>query len=91
MLWVAQRASVDPLMGFVPVLKAFIAAVVGGLGSLPGAVAGGFLLGVIEVLLQATLPSDLAPYRDAIVLSGVIAVLLIRPQGLIPAPTAQRS
>ena len=91
MLWVAQRASVDPLMGFVPVLKAFIAAVEGGLGSLPGAVAGGFLLGVIEVLLQATLPSDLAPYRDAIVLSGVIAVLLIRPQGLIPAPTAQRS
>ena len=57
MLWVAQRASVDPLMGFTPVLKAFIAAVVGGLGSLPGAVAGGFLLGIIEVLLQATLPA----------------------------------
>lgn len=91
MLWVAQRASVDPLMGFTPVLKAFIAAVVGGLGSLPGAVAGGFLLGVIEVLLQATLPGALAPYRDAIVLSGVIAVLLVRPEGLIPAVRAQRS
>lgn len=91
MLWVAQRASVDPLMGFTPVLKAFIAAVVGGLGSLPGAVAGGFLLGVIEVFLQATLPSAAAPYRDAIVLSGVIAVLLIRPQGLIPAVRVQRS
>ncbi|AZN99282.1 branched-chain amino acid ABC transporter permease [Mesorhizobium sp. M9A.F.Ca.ET.002.03.1.2] len=91
MLWVAQRASVDPLMGFTPVLKAFIAAVVGGLGSLPGAVAGGFLLGVIEVLLQATLPAAVAPYRDAIVLSGVIAVLLVRPQGLIPAVRAQRS
>ncbi|CCV06349.1 Inner-membrane translocator [Mesorhizobium metallidurans STM 2683] len=91
MLWVAQRASVDPLMGFTPVLKAFIAAVVGGLGSLPGAVAGGFLLGIIEVLLQATLPGAVAPYRDAIVLSGVIAVLLIRPQGLIPAVRAQRS
>jgi branched-chain amino acid transport system permease protein len=91
MLWVAQRASVDPMMGFTPVLKAFIAAVVGGLGSLPGAVAGGFLLGAIEVLLQATLPSALAPYRDAIVLSGVIAVLLVRPQGLIPAPRVQRS
>lgn len=91
MLWVAQRASVDPLMGFTPVLKAFIAAVVGGLGSLPGAVAGGFLLGIIEVLLQATLPGAVAPYRDAIVLSGVIAVLLIRPQGLIPAVRVQRS
>jgi len=91
MLWVAQRASVDPLMGFTPVLKAFIAAVVGGLGSLPGAVAGGFLLGVIEVLLQATLPAAVAPYRDAIVLSGVIAVLLVRPQGLIPAVRVQRS
>jgi branched-chain amino acid transport system permease protein len=91
MLWVAQRASVDPMMGFIPVLKAFIAAVVGGLGSLPGAVAGGFLLGIIEVLLQATLPAAIAPYRDAIVLSGVIAVLLIRPQGLIPAVHTQRS
>lgn len=91
MLWVASRASVDPLMGFIPVLKAFVAAVVGGLGSLPGAVAGGFLLGIIEVLLQAVLPSGMAPYRDAIVLSGVIAILLVRPQGLIPAATAQRS
>jgi branched-chain amino acid transport system permease protein len=91
MLWVASRASVDPLMGFTPVLKAFIAAVVGGLGSLPGAVAGGFLLGIIEVFLQATLPAAVAPYRDAIVLSGVIAVLLVRPQGLIPAVSAPRS
>lgn len=91
MLWVAQRASVDPMMGFIPVLKAFIAAVVGGLGSLPGAVAGGFLLGIIEVSLQATLPAAIAPYRDALVLSGVIAVLLVRPQGLIPAVRTQRS
>lgn len=91
MLWIAQRASVDPLMGFTPVLKAFIATVVGGLGSLRGAVAGGFLLGAIEVLLQAVLPERLAPYRDAMVLSGVILVLLLRPQGLIPAVSAKRS
>ena len=91
MLWIAQRASVDPLMGFTPVLKAFIATVVGGLGSLRGAVAGGFLLGAIEVLLQAILPEQLAPYRDAMVLSGVILVLLLRPQGLIPAVSAKRS
>jgi len=91
LLWVAQRASVDPLMGFTPVLKAFIATVVGGLGSLPGAVLGGFLLGAIEVGLQATLPEALAPYRDAIVLSGVIAILLLRPDGVIPAVRASRS
>ncbi|RLL64638.1 branched-chain amino acid ABC transporter permease [Ochrobactrum soli] len=91
MLWIAQRASVDPLMGFIPVLKAFIATVVGGLGSLRGAVAGGFLLGATEVILQAVLPPDAAPYRDAIVLSGVIAVLLVRPDGLIPAVTGKRS
>lgn len=91
LLWIGNRASVDPLMGFTPVLKAFIAAVIGGLGSLPGAVVGGFLLGVTEVLLQAVLPPELAPYRDAIVLSAVILVLLIRPQGLIPARRVQRS
>lgn len=91
MLWIAQRASVDPLMGFIPVLKAFIATVVGGLGSLRGAVAGGFLLGAIEVGLQAALPESMAPYRDAIVLSGVILILLVRPEGLIPAPKVRRS
>jgi branched-chain amino acid transport system permease protein len=85
-LWVAQRGAVDPLMGLLPVLKAFIAVVVGGLGSLTGAVAGGFLLGFIEVTLQATLPSGLLPFADAFALSLVIAVLLIRPQGLLGRP-----
>jgi branched-chain amino acid transport system permease protein len=88
-LWVAQRGSVDPLMGLLPVLKAFIAVVVGGLGSLTGAVAGGFLLGFIEVTLQAMLPGSLLPFTDAFVLSLVIAVLLIRPQGLL-ARSAER-
>ncbi len=85
-LWVAQRGSVDPLMGLLPVLKAFIAVVVGGLGSLTGAVAGGFLLGFIEVTLQATLPGSLLPFTDAFALSLVIAVLLVRPQGLLGRP-----
>ncbi|MDQ0509274.1 branched-chain amino acid ABC transporter permease [Ancylobacter amanitiformis] len=91
LLWIAQRASVDPMMGFVPVLKAFIATVIGGLGSLSGAVAGGMLLGVLEVALQALLPPSLAPYRDALVLSGIIVVLLVRPNGLIPAVDTARS
>ena len=89
-LWIAQRGSVDPLMGFVPVLKAFIAAVIGGLGSLPGAVAGGFALGIAEVLFQAFLPPEALPFRDAFVLSLVVAVLIWRPDGLIPAKTGRR-
>jgi len=90
-IWTAQRGSVDPLMGFFPVLKAFIATVLGGLGSLSGAVLGGFLIGGVEVMTQAFLPSELAPYRDAIVLGSVIAVLLARPEGLLPAANASRS
>jgi len=84
-LWVAQRASVDPLMGFIPVLKAFIAAILGGLGSLTGAVAGGFTLGFIEVYLAAYLPDHLQPYREALALGMVIFLLLLRPNGLVPA------
>ena len=90
-LWVAQRGSVDPLMGSVPVLKAFIAAVIGGLGSLSGAVAGGLALGILEVLFQAFLPDAALPFRDAFVLSVVVLILLWRPDGLIPAPVARRS
>ncbi|MFT3988096.1 branched-chain amino acid ABC transporter permease [Aestuariivirga sp.] len=90
-LWVAQRGSVDPLMGFVPVLKAFVAAVIGGLGSLSGAVAGGFTLGILEVLFQAFLPEAALPFRDAFVLGFVILILIWRPDGLIPAPVSRRS
>ena len=90
-IWTAQRGSVDPMMGFFPVLKAFIATVLGGLGSLGGAVLGGFVIGVVEVLAQAFLPDALAPYRDAIVLATVIAVLLWRPDGLLPAAQSSRS
>ena len=90
-IWTAQRGSVDPMMGFFPVLKAFIATVLGGLGSLGGAVLGGFFVGILEVLTQAFLPDALAPYRDAIVLSAVIAALLIRPDGLMPASSGTRS
>ena len=86
-LWVAQRGSVDPLMGFLPVLKAFIAAIIGGLGSLSGAVAGGFLLGFIEIFLQAYLPENLLSYRDAFAILLVIAVLLFAPQGLLARKT----
>jgi branched-chain amino acid transport system permease protein len=90
-VWTAQRGSVDPLMGFFPVLKAFIATVLGGLGSLPGAVIGGFVVGAVEVFSQAFLPDSLSPYRDAIVLSVIIGILILRPDGLVPAARSDRS
>lgn len=81
--YVAQRGQVDPGMGFTPLLKAFIAVVIGGLGSLSGAVVGGFLLAAIEVALDATLPTTVQPFRDAIALGIVIAILYFRPEGLL--------
>jgi branched-chain amino acid transport system permease protein len=86
-LWVIQRASVDPLMGATPVLKAFVAAIVGGLGSLRGVVVAGFLLGALETFLQTFLPGNVSGYRDAMLWVLLIGVLLLRPQGLFaPAP-----
>lgn len=85
LLWVSQRASVDPLMGFTPVLKAFIASILGGLGSLTGAVAGGFVLGFVEIYLTAFLPDDLLEFKEPLGLGIVVLLLLWRPNGLIPA------
>jgi branched-chain amino acid transport system permease protein len=87
-LWIAQRSSVDPLMGLIPVLKAFIATTMGGLGSLHGAVLGGLLLGAIEIYLAAYLPDAALPFHGAITLGLVIVVLVLRPQGLV-GPTRE--
>lgn len=84
-LWLAQRGSVSSTMGFTPMIKAFIATIVGGLGSLSGAVLGGFLLGALEVVFQVILPPEQLIFRDPIVLFFLIAVLLFRPGGLIRA------
>jgi branched-chain amino acid transport system permease protein len=83
LLWSARVGKVDPLMGFNPVLKAFVASVIGGLGSLPGAVLGAYVLGGLEILLQGLLPSTLTPYRDAFVFTVLIALLLLRPNGIL--------
>lgn len=82
-LWLAQRGSVDPAFGFTPLVKAFVATIIGGMGSLVGAVAGGFFLGFLEVLLQATLPYDMMIFRDPLVLTILIGFLLFRPGGLV--------
>ncbi|MGP2490165.1 branched-chain amino acid ABC transporter permease [Mesorhizobium sp. PUT5] len=80
---IARRGVVNPFMGFTPVLKAFVAAVLGGFGSLGGAVVGGFLLGALEVFFQLVLPPSVAGYRDAFVFVLVAAILVWRPQGLV--------
>ena len=82
LLFFAQTAAVDSTSGTAPVVKAFIAVILGGLGSLTGAVAGGFVLGFAEVIFQATLPDGVLEFRDAFVLSLLIAILLLRPGGL---------
>jgi branched-chain amino acid transport system permease protein len=79
---VAVRSpKVDPLMGLLPGLKAFIAAVLGGIGSIPGAVAGGLLLGLTEVLVAGYLPGG-SQYRDGVAFVILIAILLVKPSGL---------
>ncbi len=88
-LWVSRSGSVSPSMGFVPILKAFIATVIGGLGSLPGAVLGGFILAAAEIFFIAVLPTSAQPFSDPFALLLVIAILYFKPNGLL-APVAER-
>jgi len=81
--WVSRSASVDPLTGAAPLLVAFIATVVGGMFSLVGAVAGGFIYGLLFNLLSVFLPASLINYRDAFMFVIVILFLLLKPEGLI--------
>jgi branched-chain amino acid transport system permease protein len=80
---VTQTGTVTYKMGVSMVLIAFVSSVIGGMGSLVGAALGGFIVGVISVLLQSYLPVDLRPYRDAFVYLLFIAFLLWRPEGLM--------
>jgi branched-chain amino acid transport system permease protein len=85
---VAQTGLVQPTIGVSAVLAAFIATIVGGIGSLTGAVLGGYLLGAVTVSLQALLPLALRSYRDAFVFVAVVAILILRPQGLLTPKSA---
>ncbi len=80
---VTQTGTVTYKMGVSMVLIAFVSSVIGGMGSLVGAALGGFIVGVVSVLLQSYLPADLRPYRDAFVYLLFIAFLLWRPEGLM--------
>lgn len=72
--------SIDPMMGVVPGLKSFVAAVLGGIGIIPGAALGGFVIGLLETLTTALGFSD---YKDAVVYGVLILILLIRPAGIL--------
>lgn len=82
-LYVSRTGILAPRMGVPLVMVAFVATVIGGMGSLVGAAVGGFFVGATSVLLQVFLPVELRAQRDAFLFLLVIAVLLWRPQGLI--------
>ena len=80
-MWGLKYPSILPLMGIMPGLKCFIAAVIGGIGNIKGAVYGGFILGIGEVMIVAALPK-LTGYRDAFAFIMLILILLFKPTGL---------
>ena len=79
-LYIAQYESLQPTLVALPGIKAFVAAVLGGIGSIPGAMLGGLVLGIIESLSKAYISTQLA---DAIVFGVMVIVLLVKPSGLL--------
>lgn len=79
--------TVHPLMGVMPGLKAFVAAVLGGIGVIPGAMAGGFLLGIIEALVSGYWSTT---YRDVVVFAILIIILIVKPSGLFGKDTGEK-
>ena len=88
MCYLMQIPSVTPTLGSMPGIKAFTAAVIGGIGSIPGAMIGGILLGVIEKL-ALSVPA-LAPYTTAIEFGLLIVILLFKPTGLLGKKTREK-
>jgi branched-chain amino acid transport system permease protein len=88
LLWIGRIGTVVPGIGLEPLLIAFIATVIGGMRSLPGAVLGGFLLALMDTSLNYSLPQDLLKFRDAFTFSLVILILLWRPEGLVRGPAS---
>ena len=79
-LWAINYPAIDPLMGILPGIKAFVAAVLGGIGNLPGAALGGLIIGVTETLVSGYISST---YRDAIAFAVLILIMLVKPSGLL--------
>lgn len=85
-----QYGRIEPMMGFVPGIKAFIAAVIGGIGNITGAAVGGLILGFSEIMFVAVLPPEYSAYKDAFVFILLIVFLLIKPNGLFGSAEERR-
>lgn len=88
-MWGMKFPQIQPLMGVIPGLKCFIAAVIGGIGNIGGAMMGGFILGIGEIMLVAFLP-NLTGYRDAFAFVSLILILLSKPTGILGEKTAEK-
>jgi len=88
--WLMRSGSTTPTSGIDPMLKGVLAALIGGLGSLRGAVLGGFALGLAEVLLRSRLPDSVASLTEGVVLVLIAIFFIFRPQGLITVAHAER-
>jgi branched-chain amino acid transport system permease protein len=84
-----SKPKIDPLMGLFPGLKAFIAAVLGGIGNITGAVIGGLLLGLIEALVVGYFPKG-SQYQNGVAFVILIAILLVKPSGLMGQNVAEK-
>ena len=82
-MWGAKYGQIGYDMGFMPGVIAFVAVVIGGIGSITGSVVGGFLIGLIQTFVVGFLPSGWSIYRDVVVFSLLIIVLLIKPSGIL--------
>ncbi len=91
LMWGGKFGQIDPLMGYVPGLKSFVAAVIGGVGSIPGAILGAFILGLSEVLFVGLLPPIYSSYRDAFVFGILIIILIAMPNGLLGKDIGDRA
>jgi len=88
--WLMRAGSTTPSAGIDPMLKGVLAALIGGLGSLRGAVLGGLALGLAEVLLRSWLPDGIASLTEGVVFALIALFFIFRPGGLIRVPTAER-
>ena len=86
-LYALNYPSIDPLMGVMPGLKAFVAAILGGIGNIPGAALGGLILGTVETFVSG---SQWSTYKDAIAFAILILILLFRPAGLLGRFTVEK-